>query len=82
MSQTAKKINFMITEDVRKEFERLVPAGQRSKVVNEALRKELTSIKRKRLTKRLMDVRKMGKALSSEDIVGALRKDRSRVKGL
>ena len=82
MSQAAKKINFMITEDVRKDFERLVPAGQRSRVVNEALRKELISIKRKRLTERLLELRVRGKALSTRDIVEALRKDRSRVKGL
>ncbi len=82
MTQTAKKINFMITEDVRKEFERLVPPGQRSRVVNEALRRELMSIKRKRLTERLLDLRGMGKRLSTEDIVEALKKDRSRIRGL
>lgn len=82
MTQTAKKINFMITEDVRKEFERLVPPGQRSRVVNEALRRELMSIKRKRLTERLLDLRGRGKRLSTEDIVEALKKDRSRIRGL
>jgi hypothetical protein len=50
MAHTAKKINFMISDDVREEFEQLIPLGERSKVVNEALRKELISIKRKRLT--------------------------------
>jgi hypothetical protein len=81
MPPTAKKINFMISEDVRKEFERLVPSGERSKVVNEALKKELNSIKRKRLTEKLLLLRSKQK-LSAKELVTALKKDRSRVNAL
>ena len=77
MSQTSKKVNFMINDAVRREFECLVPPGERSKVVNEALKKELISIKRKRLTERLLLLRS-GNILSTGEILGALKKDRSR----
>lgn len=77
MAQTSRKVNFMISDDVRKEFERLVPSGERSKVANEALKKELNSIKRKRLTERLLLLRSK-QGLSTNNIVAALKKDRTR----
>jgi len=77
MAQTSRKVNFMINDDVRKEFERLVPSGERSKVVNEALKKELNFIKRKRLTERLLLLRSK-QGLSTNEIVAALKKDRTR----
>lgn len=77
MTRTSKKINFMINDSVREEFERLVPAGERSRVVNEALKKELTSIKRKRLTEKLLAIRSKN-ALSTEEIVSTLKKARIR----
>ena len=81
MSKTAKKVNFMINDDLRREFERLVPSGERSKVVNKALKKELNSIKRTRLTERLLLLRSKQK-LSTKEIVTALKKDRTRVTSL
>jgi hypothetical protein len=77
MPPTAKKVNFMINDDVRKEFERLVPSGERSKVANEALKKELNSIKRKRLTEILLLLRSK-QGLSTHEIVAALKKDRKK----
>ena len=41
MSSTARKLNFLIEEGICRDMERLVPAGKRSKLVNDALRKEL-----------------------------------------
>ncbi|MEK6589755.1 MAG: hypothetical protein AABZ11_03675 [Nitrospinota bacterium] len=78
MAHTAKKINFMISDDVREEFEQLIPPGERSKVVNEALRKELISIKRKRLTEKLLTLKVRGPSVSHKDIVEAVRKNRLR----
>ncbi|MCL5062019.1 MAG: hypothetical protein M1443_02260 [Nitrospirae bacterium] len=78
MAQTAKKVNFMINDDIRKEFEQLVPQGDRSRVVNEALRKELNSIKRKKLTEKLLLLQSKSPALSTKDIIKAVRKDRLR----
>ena len=68
MAQTAKKVNFMVNNNVRKEFERLVPPGERSKIVNEALRKELNLIKRERLTEKLLSIRAKSPSLSNDDI--------------
>lgn len=78
MAKTAKKVNFMINDDIRKEFEELVPAGERSKIVNEAIRKELLIIKRKKLTEKLFALRAIGKTLSTSEIVETIRKDRIR----
>lgn len=78
MAQTTKKVNFMINDDIRKEFERMVPPGERSKIVNEALRKELMTLKRKKLAERLMVIRSKGDPLSTEEIVSALKKGRER----
>lgn len=78
MPQTSKKVNFMINDSVREEFERLVPPGERSKVVNEALKKELSSMKRKHLTEKLLLLRSKN-VMSSKEIVATLKKDRTRV---
>jgi hypothetical protein len=47
MPNTARKLNFLIEEGVCRDLERLVPAGKRSRMVNEALRKELERLRRK-----------------------------------
>lgn len=78
MAQTAKKVNFMVSDNVRKEFERLVPPGERSKIVNEALRKELNLIKRERLTEKLLSIRAKSPSLSTDAITGLVRKNRAR----
>lgn len=76
MANTARKLNFMIKGDVARELESLVPAGERSRVVNEALARELLAIRRRKLTDRLRTLRKKGPPIATEDIVAALRKDR------
>jgi len=78
MANTARKLNFMIRNEIARDLESLVPAGERSRTVNDALAKELLSIRRKKLTGRLRTLRKKGPAVATEDIVAALRKDRDR----
>jgi hypothetical protein len=73
---TARKLNFMIRNEIALELEALVPAGERSRTVNDALAKELLSIRRRKLTERLRTLRKKGPAVATADIVAALRKDR------
>jgi hypothetical protein len=75
MSSTAKRVNFLIEESLSRELAELVPAGKRSQVVNEALRKELEIIRRKAAISRLVSGSK-GKRLSTREIVSALEKDR------
>lgn len=76
MRSTAKKLNFVIEEEVRKELEVLVPPGQRSRVVNQALRKELERIRRTQTVERLHHLRREGRQFSSQEIISTLRKER------
>ncbi len=78
MSTTARKLNFMLSEEVAEELEKLVPAGKRSRVVNEAIRKELERIRRESLTERLHLLRETGPIYKTAEIAADLRKDRSR----
>ena len=77
MGRSARKLNFLIEEDIWRELEELVPAGQRSRVVNEALRKELELIRRRGALETLHNARASGKRFSTREIVGNLAKDRS-----
>mgnify|MGYP001485541939 FL=1 len=76
MPTSARKLNFMIRNEIARDLESLVPAGKRSRTVNDALAKELLSIRRRKLTERLRALRKKGPAVATEEIVAALRKDR------
>lgn len=78
MPSAARKLNFMIREDVARELGELVPPGRRSKVVNDALAKELLSIRRKRLAERMLALREQGPSVSTRDIVAILKRDRKR----
>ncbi len=80
MRGTLKKINFFVEEDIRKVLDELVPDGQKSKVINEALRKELLRIKREKATGKLMALKSKGTLVSNREIVEALKKDRRRRK--
>jgi hypothetical protein len=76
MGRTSKKLNFLIEEELCRDLETLVPAGKRSKVVNEALRKELESIRRIRSVEKLLSSHPAGKQFSNCEIIEDLSKDR------
>ena len=76
MGRTSKKLNFLIEEGLCRDLETLVPAGKRSRVVNEALRKELESIRRKRSVEKLLSSPPSGKQFSNREIIEGLSKDR------
>ena len=78
MSSTAKRINFLIEQSISRELAELVPTGKRSQVVNEALRKELELIRRKKAVSLLVNGTSQGKRLSTREIVSALQRDRSK----
>ena len=78
MSHSARKLNFMISEEVAEELEKLVPAGKRSRVVNEAIRKELERLRRESLTERLHLLRESGPLYTASEIAADLRQDRRR----
>jgi len=72
------KVNFILDEDVREELVRIIPRGQRSRLVNEAIKKELLRMKRAQALSKLLDLRKKSATFSAREIQEALRKDRSR----
>lgn len=72
------KMNFTLDGDVREELYRLVPSRKRSRVVNEALRKELLQMKREQAIDHLMELRKKTAKFSARETLESLRKDRAR----
>lgn len=78
MGRSARKINFMIKNEVAAELESMVPSGQRSRLVNEAIMKELALFQRKMQTEKLMELRKKGPKLTTAEIIVAIRKNRER----
>jgi len=76
MGQSSKKLNFLIDEDLCRELEMLIPAGKRSKVVNDALRKELESIRRGKAVDELVSAPPATKTFSNQAIIDGLTKDR------
>ena len=78
MAESARKLNFMISNDVANELESLVPHGQRSKVVSEAIRKELVRYKRWKITEKLLAIRSEAPQISAQVVEKAIAADRRR----
>lgn len=74
----ARKVNIVLDDDVKAELEILVESGLRSRVINNALRKELMLIRRRRLSDRLDNLRGNTKPVSTQEIVKLVRRDRGR----
>ncbi len=72
------KVNIVLDDDVKSELDALVDTGLRSRVINNALRKELALIRRRRLSERMDTLRKTTKSISSREIVNLVRRDRGR----
>jgi hypothetical protein len=77
MVKTARKLNFLIEETICKDLEKLVPAGKRSRIVNEALRKELELLRRKSAVESLLISTPDRQGYSNARIVATLTKDRA-----
>jgi hypothetical protein len=76
MAKAARKLNFLIEESICKDLEVLVPLGKRSKVANDALRKELERISRKDVVDKILSMGEKGKKFSNRRIIETLSKDR------
>ena len=72
------KVNFVLDDDVKNDLDRLVENGMRSRIINQALRKELLQVKRRGLAEKHDQLRDRTKAVSTLEIVKALRRDRGR----
>jgi hypothetical protein len=76
VGKTARKLNFLIEESICRELEILVPSGKRSKVANEALRRELERMSRKDVVDKILSTGTKGKKFSNRQIIETLSKDR------
>jgi hypothetical protein len=76
MRRPSRRMNFIIEEAICKDLEHLVPPGKRSRVVNEALRKELEYISRKNAVEKLIGSSSSISKLSTREIVEELTQER------
>ena len=76
MGRNSRKLNFLIEESICRELKMLIPAGKRSLVVNNALRKELETIRRKSTVEKILALSTEGKRFSNREIIDGLAKDR------
>jgi predicted transcriptional regulator len=72
------KVNIVLDDDVKAGLDRLVESGKRSRVINDALRREIQLISRRAANARLDALRSTTKAVSTTDIVRLIRRDRGR----
>jgi predicted transcriptional regulator len=72
------KVNIVLDDDVKADLDRLVESGKRSRVINNALRREIQLISRRAANARLDEMRRTTKSLSTADIVKLVRRDRGR----
>jgi hypothetical protein len=68
----------MIKNELATELEELVPPGRRSKVVNEAITKELLALRRQKLTEKLLTIKQKSPSFSTDEMLAALKEDRRR----
>jgi hypothetical protein len=78
MAQTTRKLNFMIDNDIADELEKLIPSGQRSKVVSQAIANELALQRRRSITFRLLELRLQMPKVPAEKLKADLAEDRKR----
>jgi metal-responsive CopG/Arc/MetJ family transcriptional regulator len=76
MGKAAKKINISIDEEISRDLEKLVPSRKRQQVINEALRKELELIRRKKASDALLSNAKTVKRFPTSKIIKTLGRDR------
>lgn len=72
------KVNIVLDDDVKADLDRLVDSGKRSRVINNALRREIHLMSRRAAGARLDAVRATTKRVSTDDIVKLVRHDRGR----
>jgi len=72
------KLNFIIDQEVKETLEKYVPSGSRSRVVNDALRKELNLLKRKEITAKLAEIRDKNVMMDTAEIVDEVKKGRAK----
>lgn len=72
----ATKVNLVLDDEVKEALDDLIPAGERSRFANEALRAQLTLVRRRQAIEKLEALRRAGPHVSTAEILLALRESR------
>ena len=72
------KVNVVLDDDVKADLDRLVESGMRSRVINAALRREILMLRRQRASRRLDELRKTTRVVTTSELVSLVRRDRGR----
>ncbi|MBN1652309.1 MAG: hypothetical protein JXA30_00885 [Deltaproteobacteria bacterium] len=72
------KVNVVLDDDVKEQMDELVPSGRRSRLINQALRRELLRIRREGAVREIERLRKQTRRVTTDEIVQTLAKDRNR----
>jgi len=76
MGRKSKKLIFLIEEAVCQDLETMIPAGKRSRFVNDVLRRELETVQRKTAVEEIISSASKGKKFSSRYIIEGLSRER------
>lgn len=72
------KVNIVLDDDVKADLDRLIESGKRSRVINNALRREINLMSRRAAGARLDEARATTRPVSTPDIVKFIRRGRGR----
>ncbi len=70
------KVNLVLDDEVKEALDDLIPAGERSRFANEALRARLTLVRRRQAIEKLEALRRTGPHVATAEILVALRESR------
>jgi predicted transcriptional regulator len=70
------KVNLVLDDDVKEALDELIPAGERSRFANEALRAQLTWVRRRQAIEKIEALRRAGPHVPTDEIGLALRESR------
>jgi len=72
----AAKVNLVLDDEVKEALDELVPAGERSRFANEALRDRLALVRRCQAIDKIEVLRRSGPHVSTSEILLTLRESR------
>jgi predicted transcriptional regulator len=70
------KVNLVLDDEVKEALDYLIPAGDRSRFANDALRAQLTLVRRRRAIETLEALRRAGPHVPTAEVLLALREAR------
>jgi predicted transcriptional regulator len=72
----AAKVSLVLDDEVKEALDDLIPAGERSRFANEALRARLTLVRRRQAIEKIEPLRRAGPHVPTAEILLALRESR------